>query len=141
MNATATSIFYYSFYMLGMGLGLFIIPNFILGLFGFAPTDEVWVLFIIPNFILGLFGFAPTDEVWVRVLGLLAFCTGILYFYCARTNQTGFFYITVPERVIFFLGTVALVVFFDTTPLLAVIGSVDLFGAIWTGLTLRGTDT
>lgn len=115
MSATATSIFYYSFYMLGMGLGLFIVPNFILGAFGFAATTEVWV----------------------RMLGLLAFCTGILYFYCARTNQTGFFHITVPERVIFFLGTVALVIFLHVTPLLAVIGSIDLLGAIWTGWMLR----
>ena len=115
MNAASKSIFYYSFYMLGMGLGLFFIPNLILGLFGLAPTLEVWV----------------------RVLGLLAFCTGLLYFYCARTNQTGFFRISVPERVVFFLGTVALVIFLDITPMLAAVGSVDLLGAIWTGLTLR----
>jgi len=114
MDATARSIFYYSFYMMGMGLGLFFVPNLILGLFGFETT-----------------------EVWVRILGLLAFCTGILYFHCASTNQTGFFRITVPERVIFFLGIAALVVFFELPPLLAAIGSVDLLGALWTGWTLR----
>jgi hypothetical protein len=114
MSTTAKSIFYYSFYMMGMGLGLFFIPNLILGFFGFETT-----------------------EVWVRVLGLLAFCAGILYFHCARTNQTGFFRITVPERVIFFLGVVALVIFLDLTPMLAAIGGVDLLGAIWTGLSLR----
>ena len=42
MSATAKSIFYYSFYMMGMGLGLFFIPNLILGFFGFETT-EVWV--------------------------------------------------------------------------------------------------
>ena len=114
MNSTAKSIFYYSFYMMGMGLGLFFIPNVILGLFGFETT-----------------------EVWVRILGLLAFCAGILYFHCARTSQTAFFRVTVPERVIFFLGVVALVVFFELTPMLAAIGSVDLLGAIWTALSLR----
>lgn len=115
MTATAKSIFYYSFYMMGMGLALFFIPNLILGLFGFAPTTEIWV----------------------RLLGLLAFCTGILYFHCARTDQMGFFRVSVPERAIFFLGTVALVLFLDITPLLALIGSVDLLGATWTWLTLR----
>ena len=115
MSATATSVFYYSFYMMGMGLGLFFIPDQILGIFGFAPTTDIWV----------------------RVLGLLAFCAGILYFYCARTNQTGFFRVSVPERIIFFLGMVALVIFFQVTPMLAAVGSVDLLGAIWTGLTLR----
>ena len=115
MSATAKSVFYYSFYMMGMGLGLFFIPDQLLGIFGFGN---------------------PT-EIWVRVLGLLAFCAGILYFYCARANQTGFFRVSVPERIIFFLGMVALVAFFRVTPLLAAIGSVDLLGAIWTGLTLR----
>jgi hypothetical protein len=115
MSAVAKSIFYYSFYMMGMGLGLFFIPNRILEIFGFAPTTEIWV----------------------RLLGLLAFCTGILYFHCARTDQTGFFRVSVPERVIFFLGTVALVILFDITPMLALIGSVDLLGAAWTWLTFR----
>ena len=114
MTTTAKSIFYYSFYMMGMGLLLFFVPNLILGFFGFHTT-----------------------EVWVRILGLLAFCAGILYFHCARTNQTGFFRVTVPERVIFFLGIVALVVFLELSPMLAAIGSVDLLGAIWTGLTLH----
>ena len=115
MSATARSIFYYSFYMMGMGLGLYFLPNLILGLFGFTPTTDIWV----------------------RMLGLLAFCTGMLYFYSARTNQTGFFRITVPERILFFLGTLTLVILFDVTPLLAAVGSVDLLGALWTGLTLR----
>jgi hypothetical protein len=114
MTTTAKSIYYYSFYMMGMGSGLFLIPNLILGFFGFHTT-----------------------EVWVRILGLLAFCAGMLYFHCARTNQTGFFRVTVPERVIFFLGIVALVVFLDLSPMLAAIGSVDLLGAIWTALALR----
>ena len=94
-------------------------------------------LYFLPNLILGLFGFTPTTDIWVRMLGLLAFCTGMLYFYSARTNQTGFFRITVPERILFFVGTLTLVVFFDVTPLLAAVGSVDLLGALWTGLTLR----
>lgn len=115
MSATAKSVFYYSFYIIGMGLGLFFVPNLIMGVFRLGQTTEIWV----------------------RVLGLLAFCVGILYFYCARTNQTGFFRVSVPERIIFFLGTVALVVFFQVTPMLAAVGSVDLLGAMWTWLTLR----
>jgi hypothetical protein len=115
MSTTARSIFYYSFYMMGTGLGLFFIPNMILSLFGFAPTTDAWV----------------------RMLGLLSFCAGLLYFYCARTNQVGFFRISVPERAIFFLGTVVLVVFMKFPAVLAIIGSVDLLGAMWTGWTLQ----
>jgi len=118
MTSTAKSVFYYSFYMMGMGLSLLFIPNLILGIFGFDATNDIWI----------------------RVLGLFAFCAGILYFYCGRTNQTGFFRISVTERVIFFLGMVGIVIFLRVNPLLALIGSVDLFGAIWTALTLRKTN-
>src|SRR5215207_3942197 len=115
MTSTAKSVFYYSFYMMGMGLSLLCIPNSILGLFGFGPTDDIWI----------------------RVLGLLAFCAGMLYFYCGRTNQTGFFRVSIIERSIFFFGVLGIVLFLQADPMLALIGSVDLFGAIWTAITLR----
>lgn len=115
MTSTAKSVFYYSFYMLGMGLGLLFIPNLILGVFGFDVTNDVWI----------------------RVLGLFTFCAGMLYFYCGRTNQTGFFPISIIERVVFFLGMAGIVLFLPANPLLALIGSLDLLGAIWTALSLR----
>ena len=115
MTSTAKSIFYYSFYMLGMGLSLLFIPNLMLGVFGFPPTNDIWI----------------------RVLGLFAFCAGTLYFYCGRTNQTEFFRISIIERIIFFLGMVGIVLFLQVDPVLALIGSVDLSGAIWTAVTLR----
>ena len=115
VTSIAQSVFYYSFYMMGMGLGLLLIPNLLLGIFGFEPTQDIWI----------------------RVLGLFAFCAGMLYFYCGRTNQTGFFRISVVERIVFFLGMVGIVIFLGANPLLALLGSVDLLGAIWTALTLR----
>jgi len=118
MTSTAKSIFYYSFYMLGMGLGLLFIPNLILGIFGFDPAKNIWI----------------------RILGLFTFCAGMLYFYCGRTNQAGFFRISVTERIVFFFGIVGIVLFLPASPLLALLGSVDLFGALWTALTLRNED-
>jgi len=115
MTSTAKSIFYYSFYMLAMGLGLLFFPHQLLGLFGIELADNVWI----------------------RMLGLLAFCAGMLYFYCARTNQTGFFRVSIPERIVFFLGTVGIVLFCPADPMLALIGGVDLLGALWTALTMR----
>ena len=115
MSSTAKSVFYYSFYMMGMGLGLLFIPNIFLGGFGFEPTNDIWI----------------------HILGLFAFCAGMLYFYCARTDQTGFFRISVAERIAFFLGMLGIVLFLRANPLLVAIGSVDLLGAIWTALTLR----
>ena len=86
---------------------------------------------------LGVFGFPPTNDIWIRVLGLFAFCAGMLYFYCGRMNQTGFFRVSITERIIFFFGMVGIVLFLRANPVLALIGSVDLFGAIWTSITLR----
>jgi hypothetical protein len=117
VTSTAKSIFYYSFYIMGMGLGLLFIPNLVLGIFGFPPTSDIWI----------------------RILGLFAFCAGMLYFYCGRTNQMGFFRISITERIVFFLGMVGIVLFLPVNPLLILIGSVDLFGAIWTALTLRNS--
>ena len=94
-------------------------------------------LLFIPNIILGVFGFEATKDIWVHILGLFAFCAGMLYFYCGRTNQTGFFRISVTERIVFFLGIVGIVLFLPANPLLIAIGSVDLLGAIWTAFTLR----
>jgi hypothetical protein len=94
-------------------------------------------LLFIPNLILGLFGYPPTQEIWIRMLGLLTFCAGTLYFYCGLTDQTGFFRISVPERLVFCLGTVTLVLFLQADWRLALVGSVDLLGALWTGMTLR----
>lgn len=117
MTSTAKSVFYYSFYMMGMGLGLLFIPNLILGAFGFESVDDIWI----------------------RILGLFTFCAGMLYFYCGRTNQEGFFRISVIERIVFFLGIVGIVLFIPANPMLILVGSVDLFGAIWTALTLRNS--
>lgn len=101
--------------MMGMGLGLLFIPNMILGIFGFEQTNEVWI----------------------RMLGLLGFCAGLLYYYCGKTNQVGFFKISVVERIIFFVGTVGIVIVFQANPMLALIGSVDLAGALWTYFCLK----
>jgi hypothetical protein len=96
-------------------------------------------LLFIPNLILGVFGFESIADIWIRILGLFAFCAGMLYFYCGQTNQTGFFRISIIERIVFFSGIVGIVLFAHANPMLILVGSVDLFGAIWTALTLRNS--
>lgn len=110
MSKIATTIFVYSFYLFLMGLGMMLIPNTLLALFGFLPTEEVWI----------------------RVLGLFTFTTGIYYFYSAQNEQIAFFQATIVGRIFFFLMMLVFVLAFQQSVMLAVIGSVDLLGAIWT---------
>lgn len=90
-------------------------------------------VFFIPNLVLGSFGFPATNDIWIRILG---FCL-----LRGRTNQVGFFRISVLERVIFFWECPAagIVLFPPANPLLVLIGSMDLFGVLWIGLTLHRT--
>lgn len=94
-------------------------------------------MIFIPNIILTTFGFAETKEIWIRMLGLFTFTTGIYYFYSSLHNQHAFFRATIIGRLFFFLMSVVFVFVFYQSPMLALIGSVDLLGALWTYLTLK----
>lgn len=115
MSKTAFTIKVYSFYLFLMGAAMVGIPNVLLKIFGFAETTEIWI----------------------RMLGLFTFTTGIYYFYSSLHNQQAFYIATIFGRFFFFLITVVFVFVFHQSPMLALIGSVDLFGALWTYSTLK----
>jgi hypothetical protein len=52
MSRAASSLFVFAVYLVGLGLGLLLVPNLLLRAFG-AP---------------------PTSEVWIRVIGMLVLC-------------------------------------------------------------------
>lgn len=97
------------------------------------------LLLVTPNFLLGIFRLPSTNEVWIRIVGMLLFLLGIYYLLAARKEMTDFFQWTVYIRasVILFLVTFVLLGFVQ--PILILIGVVDLFGAIWTGMALRAS--
>lgn len=115
MNQTSLSIRIYSFYLFLMGT----------------------ILVLTPNLLLTLFGFAETSEIWIRMLGLFTFTTGIYYFYSSLHNQTAFYKATIVGRLFFFIITVVFVYFLEQSPMLAIIGSVDLIGGLWTYFTIN----
>lgn len=94
-------------------------------------------MMFIPNLLLTIFGFAQTNEIWIRMLGLFTFTTGIYYFYSATHDQQAFFKATVYGRIFFFTMTVIFVFVFDQPWMLALIGSVDLVGGLWTMAALK----
>jgi hypothetical protein len=94
-------------------------------------------LILAPNLILGLFGFAPTDEIWVRVLGSLALVLGFYYWACGTADAKAFFRATIPGRIGFAALCVALVLAAGAPLPLLAFGIVDVLGAAWTRSALR----
>jgi len=116
MSRAALSAFVWGVYLIIAGLGLLLVPNFVLPLLGFATTAEGWV----------------------RVLGLLASILGMYYIFSARWNIVPFFQLTVAGRLAFMAGCIGLVISGLMSPSLLIFGVLDTIGAIWTWLSLRG---
>lgn len=115
MSKVACTIRIYSFYLFLMGAGMMAIPNMILPLLGFSPSQEIWI----------------------RMLGLFTFTAGIYYFYSSLHEQTAFFKATIIGRILFFASTVIITFVFQAPFALIAIGSIDLLGALWTLAALK----
>ena len=110
MKHAARTLFAFSLYLFGLGL----------------------VLLLAPNPLLGVFGIAPTHEVWIHVIGMLVLFLGVYYWVAARGGQREFMRWTIALRasvIVFFAGFVAVG---WAPPALLLFGLVDLAGAAWT---------
>jgi hypothetical protein len=97
-------------------------------------------LILSPNSFLRLFGFPPTDQVWIRIVGM---CFGALAFYYSLSsvmNLRPFIQLTVYARALTLPFFIVLVVLRLTQPVLILFGVIDLAGAVWTEIALRRTD-
>ena len=96
------------------------------------------VLVLSPNTLLRAFRMAPTGEVWIRVVGMLVLVLAFYYWNAAHAGLTGFFGWTVAARTSVLLFFIAFVVAGYAPPTLILFGIVDVAGAVWTALALRG---
>ncbi len=119
MSRVAQSVFIFGLYLIVVGLGLVAIPNLVL-----APL-----------------GFPASNEFWPRVVGVLTLCLSFYYISAARAGLTGFFRWTVQVRIGVFVVFGALVLLKLAPGPLALLGTVDLLAATWTGLALRSSPT
>ncbi|HLE03984.1 MAG TPA: hypothetical protein VI729_05135 [Anaerolineales bacterium] len=97
-------------------------------------------LILSPNSFLRLFGFPPTDQVWIRIVGM---CFGALAFYYSFSsviNLRPFIQLTVYARALTLPFFILLVTLSLTQPVLILFGVIDLAGAVWTEIALRRTD-
>lgn len=92
---------------------------------------------VVPNFMLGLFGFPTTIEPWIRIVGMLALILSYYYIRSASFELTEFFRLTVHARMLVIVVFAVMVVLELSQPMLILFGAVDLAGALWTGWALR----
>lgn len=95
-------------------------------------------LVLSPNTLLRAFRMAPTGEVWIRVVGMLVLVLAFYYWSAARNELRSFFRWTVVARTSVLLFFIAFVVAGLAPPVLILFGVIDLAGAAWTALALRG---
>ena len=115
MTGAARSVFAFGLYLIALGLTLVVAPNVLLPLFGFPQANDVWI----------------------RVAGMLTAMLGYYYVQCARAEIRRFFELSVGVRCAVFVFFAAFVALGCVGPMLLLIGSVDVAGALWTALALR----
>ena len=110
MKKSSTTLLVFGVYLVGMGLGLVLMPNFVLGTLGFPASDEVWP----------------------HVTGALALVLAFYYISAARADLRTFAKMTVPARIGIFALFTAFVFAGWAGPIMIALGAVDLLGALWT---------
>jgi hypothetical protein len=96
-------------------------------------------LLVAPNILLGLLGFPPTTDVWIRVLGAIVGILGFYYIQAGRNELTAFFRATLYGRCALLVLLAGLVILGFAPPLIILFGVIDVLGAVWTGVALRGS--
>jgi hypothetical protein len=115
MKNPSQSIFVFGIYVLLVGLSLFLLPNFVTGVFALPATSEPWI----------------------RALGAVAIALAGYYIQASRDNNIPYYRMSVWGRVVF---SVLVVVIAVTTPdylNMGLFAVVDLLGAAWTWYALR----
>lgn len=98
-------------------------------------------LLLVPNFLLAMFNFPETREIWVRVLGLLAGIVAYYYWMAGAANIRPFFVASIYGRCFFCVGCIAIVALTDAPWTLVLFGLADVAGAFWTAIALRHETT
>lgn len=115
MKKSSTTLLVFGIYLIGMGVGFLFTPNIVLNIFGIPATDEVWP----------------------HVVGAIALVLAFYYISAARADVRLFAQWTVPARIGVFIAFVGFVVAGLVGPVMIMLGSVDLLGALWTRSALK----
>ena len=119
MNATSTSLRAFGLYMIIIpGLGLMLMPEFILDLFGLNHGSSLWL---------------------ARMVGLLACIIGIFDLLIAKHQLKEVYKATVVLRYFAALFMIFLLMIGEVEIMILLFAAIDALGATWTLWTLRKT--
>ena len=117
MSAAATSIRAFGLYLIIIpGLGLMLMPEFILDLFGLNHGGSLWL---------------------ARMVGLLAWIIGIFDLLIAKHELRELYKVTVILRYFAALFMIFLLIIGEVEIMILLFAAIDALGATWTLLTLR----
>ncbi len=117
MRDPVVSLRVWSFYVLGIGAALLLVPNLVFDILG------------IPN----------TDDVWVRVLGLVAIVLGVVYLAAAAGAHFDMVRASVNARAVAVVGF--LVLWITGGPWqLGIFAALDLAGLAWSWSAVQTAD-
>ncbi len=94
-------------------------------------------LLFIPNTLLTLFGFPPTNEIWIRLMGMLVLALSFYYYALARYSHRVVVQATVQGRLFFCTGLVVFVLLGLAKPALIGFALAETGLALWTWWELR----
>lgn len=94
-------------------------------------------LIFVPNMLLGIFGFAPTSEVWIKVLGITLVAFVVVYYGVIQYGNKELIKITIYSRLTIVVGFILLVASGQVATPLILFAGIDLATSIWTWFELK----
>ncbi len=94
-------------------------------------------LIFIPNMLLNLFGFEPTNEIWIKVLGVVVMSLSFMYYAIGQGGNAEIVRSTVWARWFVGAGFLLLAVCGQAKPNLILFAGIDLATATWTWWELK----
>lgn len=115
MSHAARSLFLFGVYVVAVGVAFIVAP------------DPLVRLLALPAATVG----------WARVVGLMAIVIGAYDIAGSRAECMPYIRASIPVRFGFFAGTILLVLVGEMPVTVALVGAIDMAGAVWTGVALR----